>query len=276
MFAMLSKKSRALAVVVSFTPLVFAASSVDLGAWQAQEPSADAARAGDSGAPRTSQQDETLRLREMLRAAEEKLEAAEKKAAIAAEQLEASLDLIVESSPCGVRNCNPDRTHWLLTYYQWMESRGHRKQAAAMLGKAVESVGDDSQRLNRCAWDLMTKKETEGKFDLAALAFVERMQSKSQELPQPLLDTAALAYYLNGRFEQAVALQKEAISRGGDEQEYRRRLRVYEVALGVASRASEARPGDLTRSETQLARVVDGGDETCCKEGNSRQAPPQR
>ena len=119
------------------------------------------------------------RLREMLRATEEKLEAAEKKAELAGQQLQDSLDLIVQSSPCGIRNCNPNRTEWLITYYQWMETRGHRKQAAEMLGVSVETLR---------RWEAdgrLAMERTEGGQRLVRLEDVARLRDERRRATTP-------------------------------------------------------------------------------------------
>jgi hypothetical protein len=132
----------------------------------------------------------------------------------------------------------------LLTYYQWMDQRGHQQHADAILQRVVEATGNQAGQLNSLAWQLMTEKATEGKFDRAALAIARRMQQQ-RGLQHQYVDTIALALFLNGHVEEAVQQQRLALQRS-DSSEYRRRLRVYEAALSGRAEAVEAsNPGVL-------------------------------
>jgi len=124
----------------------------------------------------------------------------------------------------------------LMSHYQWMRDQGHQQRASGALAKVVEQVGDDAGRLSSVARDLMTDKETAGKFDDVALALTQHMgQVKSADkrrsrIDHNHLDTAALANFLNGKVEAAIKLQEQAIAKGGNGDDFRRRLRTYEAA----------------------------------------------
>ena len=165
------------------------------------------------------------------------LDAAERRVEELETQLEEALDMLEQSSQRRRRNCTPSRS--LLTQFQWMRRNGHVERAQNTIARFVKEIGDDNRRLNRCAWELMTDAETAGKFDDAALALAERMQERPNQLSHRLLDTIALAKFLNGRVDEAIDLQRLAIERGGKDDDYRRRLRTYEAAKKVAV----ARPG---------------------------------
>ena len=170
-------------------------------------------------------------------------------------QLEQALDALDgHYEPQRDRNCSPSRSRALLTHYQWLRGNGHPQRAAKTLTKVVEQTGDDMNQLNRAAWELMTGKETAGKFDEVALAYVARMQASGNTLDGRQLDTAALAHFLNGQIDQAVTLQQQAIEHGGRDEDFRRRLRTYEAAqAALVKAAAEARLPATT--------LVAGGDD---------------
>ena len=65
------------------------------------------------------------------------------------------------------------------------------------------------------------------------------MEKRKSRMHYNHLDTAALAYFLNGKIEQAVSLQKQAISKGGRNDDFRRRLRTYEAAQLTVAKAQQ-------------------------------------
>lgn len=174
-----------------------------------------------------------------LAAARRELAAAREELAHLRQQLEDSLDALGQTfEPQRDRNCSPSRSRALMSHYQWLRDHDHAQRAAAALAQVVERIGDDPHRLNSIAWSLMTDDETAGKFDEVALALAERIESRGDELEPRLLDTVALARFLNGQVERAVALQKQAIERGGRGDDYRRRLRTYEAAQVALAKAA--------------------------------------
>jgi hypothetical protein len=181
-----------------------------------------------------------------LAAARRELAAAREELAHIRQQLDDSLDALdLTFAPQRDRNCSPSRSRALMSHYQWLRDHDHAQRAAGVLAKVVDQIGDDPRRLNSVAWSLMTDEETTGKFDEVALAFAERIEQSGEELDPRLLDTVALARFLNGQVERAVALQKQAIERGGRGDDYRRRLRTYEaaqVALAKAAAVPAAQP----------------------------------
>lgn len=132
-------------------------------------------------------------------------------------------------------SCSPSRAtrRELMSHYQWLDSNRHSDRAEKALALIVDRAGNDVRRLNSLAWDLMTDKDTAGKFDRIALALAERMEQAARprrRLSHTYLDTMALARFLNGQVEQAIALQERAIASGGSGDEYRRKLRTYQAA----------------------------------------------
>lgn len=140
------------------------------------------------------------------------------------------------------RSCAPSRNRALMSHYQWLEKNSHEKRAGAALANIVRQAGSNVSQLNSLAWDLMTDKDTTGKFDRVALALAERMEASTGRLRHHYLDTIALARFLNGQVERAVALQKKAIAAGGNSDDYRRRLRTYEAAHDAVLLAKQSAP----------------------------------
>ena len=157
------------------------------------------------------------------------------------QQLDAALDrLDGQFEPQRDRNCSPSRNRQLMSHYQWLRDQGHGQRAATTLAQVVEQTGEDVNRLNAEAWQLMTEETNAGKFDDVALALVQRMTQNTENLGHHQLDTAALAFFLNGKVDQAIALERQAIERGGKSDEYRRKLRTYEAAHEALVKAGEA------------------------------------
>ncbi|MFO1076353.1 MAG: hypothetical protein U1E73_01345 [Planctomycetota bacterium] len=140
------------------------------------------------------------------------------------------------------QNCSPSRNRALMSHYQWLEKNHHDERATKMLATVVEQVGDNTDRLNAVAWELMTDKESAGKYDRIALALADRMEATGQNMHHRYLDTIALARFLNGQVDRAVELEKTAIERGGNDDDYRRRLRTYEAARDAIAAAQSPKP----------------------------------
>lgn len=205
----------------------------------------DPVRRGSEAAPSDA------RLRELeaeVRRATERAERAEDALKAVRTQLEECLDLLENSTERRSHNCAPSRS--LITYHQWMDQRGHAERAARMLDRIVEGVGQDPNRINALAWNLMTDEETMGDYDRTALALVERLRAAGGDLPHRHLDTAALALFLNARIDEAIAVARQAVDQSSENSDYRRRLRMYEAARTAAR----------TAAREATAGVAAGGD----------------
>ncbi|MGE3173607.1 MAG: hypothetical protein AB7O97_13365 [Planctomycetota bacterium] len=173
-------------------------------------------------------------------------------------QLEQALDALEATfEPERERNCAPSRSRALMSHYQWLRQNDHPQRAQSTLAKVVDRVGDDVNRLNSVAWNLMTDQETTGKFDEVALALAERMEAQGEGLHHRHLDTVALARFLNGQVERAVALQQLAIAKGGNGDDYRRRLRTYQAAQVALAKAH----GEAARARADGAALASADDE---------------
>lgn len=222
---------------------------------QQQPPRAGAAQHADAAAQRAA---------ESLRGAQRELDTARRQVEDLRRQIGELLDRVEEQfQPQQHRNCSPSRSRSLLTHYQWLQHNGHGERAQTTLERAVAEYGNDVNRLNGVAWELMTDKQTVGKFDDVALALARRMEQHAAQhggqLRHQHLDTVALAHFLNGDVEAAIARQQEAIARGGDSDDYRRRLRTYEAARAQLARHAAPAPAETTAGSAEI--VAAGGDE---------------
>lgn len=193
------------------------------------------------GATPPAQDAQARRAAALLERTQAELQAAREDLQRLRQQLDAALDRLDQQfEPQRDRNCSPSRNRALMSHYQWLRDQGHAQRAGGALAKVVDQVGDDAGRLNGAAWELMTDEATAGKFDEVALALVRRMVQDREQLGHHQLDTAALAYFLNGEVERAIALERQAIAAGGRGDDYRRRLRTYEAARAAVAKAGEA------------------------------------
>jgi len=128
-----------------------------------------------------------------------------------------------------------------------------RLLVAARYGVAARSSGDrDEQKrlledyvkdtelrasLNNDCWYFLTELPTMGRYDAFAAGLADRMLEQRDGMDYFEFDTAALAMFLAGRCEEAVALQETAIEKGGKgNPEYTERLHRYKAALLPAPR----------------------------------------
>lgn len=150
------------------------------------------------------------------------------------------------------RNCAPSKNS--LVYYQWLDANQHKERAERFLDECVKVLGrGHSRRRNmlRYAWSLMTERKTAGQFDRVALALAERaVAANADGVSGDALDTLALAKFLDGQVERAVELERQALASQEGNDDFRRRLRMYEAArdaasLRVASTDTKAPAADL-------------------------------
>jgi len=219
--------------LVASTPLAFVAT---------QDP-----RPAPNASERASEQEQRLLAAQrlasqgavQLAAAQRELDAARQELAQVRQQLDDALDQLDRSyEPQRERSCAPSRSRALMSHYQWLRGHGHGERAAGVIDRVVDQIGNDPRRLNAAAWSLMTDDGTTGKFDEVALAIAERMEGSERALEPNQLDTVALARFLNGQVGRAIALQQQAIERGGRGDDYRRRLRTYEAAQAALTKAT--------------------------------------
>lgn len=222
--------------------LVFAAvlASTPFAVVGLQAPSAPHARPDDRAAVRQVEELQRAAERDAraLAAARAELAAARQELAALRQQLDDALDALEQAVvPQRERDCAPSRSRALLSHYRWLHERGHETRATAAVAAVVDRLGDDVRRLDQTARSLMTDAETAGRFDAIAQAIADRLEALGDELPANVLDTVALARFLGGQVDRAVALQRRAIEGGGRGDEFRRRLRTYEAAQAALAGA---------------------------------------
>jgi len=200
-----------------------------------------------------------------LQKAREELHQAQRDLQQLRRQLEVALDqLDRQFEPQRDRDCSPSRGRALMSHYQWLRDQGHEQRAGSVLAKVVEQVGDDKNRLRHTAQELMSERETAGRYDDVALALVQRMEANGGLQQHHQFETAALAYFLNGKVAEAVTRQQQAIARGDRGDDARMRLRTYEAALAAVAKAQAEKPANgakaapETAPETAPASVGDG------------------
>lgn len=112
------------------------------------------------------------------------------------------------------------------------DAKRSRKLLSAYIGRQDEFYG-----LNNDAWYFLTQLPTMGRYDWFSVGLVERLLEDRAGMDYFEFDTAALAMFLVGRVEDAIALQKTALKQGGNQEaEYRDRLRRYQAYRAAAPR----------------------------------------
>ena len=127
-----------------------------------------------------------------------------------------------------------------------------RLLTAARYGVAVRCTGDTAAAkklldvyleeaqaitINNDCWYIMTELATMGRYDAFAAGLAERMLEQRDQMDYYEFDTAALAMFLAGRVDEAVALQETAIDKGGKgNPEYTERLQRYKTRMAPAPR----------------------------------------
>ncbi|MFK7743318.1 MAG: hypothetical protein AB8H80_23585 [Planctomycetota bacterium] len=131
---------------------------------------------------------------------------------------------------------------------QWLYGTRHKilkrcgdDKAAEELAVKYRATGNNS--LNNDAWYLMVRPATLGRFNTIALAQCEEMlRQEGANVDFNSVDTAALAFFLNGKIEEAVKMQTDVRKQGGTGTTYSARLRRYteSQALAKAQAAKDA------------------------------------
>ena len=229
-------KGLVITALVASTPIAFVATQDPKPAPTRSEAAA-AARAAATAVQ--EQEQKAAQARQDLEGMRRELDAAPGEMQTMRQQLDQALDALDRTFEAQRdRNCSPSRSRALMSHYQWLRDQGHAQRAATVVAKVVEQVGDEPHRLNSAAWHLMTDEETAGKFDEVALALAARMETRGEDLDPRHLDTIAMARFLAGQVDRAVELQSQAIARGGNGDEFRRRLRTYQAAKAAVAKAS--------------------------------------
>ncbi|HNO79051.1 MAG TPA: hypothetical protein PKN33_13410 [Phycisphaerae bacterium] len=109
--------------------------------------------------------------------------------------------------------------------------KGDREQVVELAKTFADKYKHHANALNVLAWNLLTEKKYEGKYNDIALKLAERACEASNQSNWAILDTAALANFKTGNIKRALELQEKAIEKGGSSsQEAKARLEEYRVA----------------------------------------------
>ncbi len=99
---------------------------------------------------------------------------------------------------------------------------------------AIQLAADDAHTLNDFSWELMNKETTKGQFNELALAAAEQMIKTPDGDSWTILNTYALAMFENGKVDDAIRIQKQAIEKasGGIRADLKKTLKRFEEAKG--------------------------------------------
>jgi predicted Zn-dependent protease len=103
----------------------------------------------------------------------------------------------------------PDNPMWLLSYADLLQDRHREREALAVYERALKLAPDDPEVMNNLAWLLLTARIPWIRDGERALVLARRAAAVSRKAY--ILDTLALACFVNGRKEEAVRLEDEAI-----------------------------------------------------------------
>jgi len=114
--------------------------------------------------------------------------------------------------------------------YAWIRHNvvRHCVGDAAAADQIAGAIVPHPANLNNECWYTVTKEPKRGRFNTLAKALAERLV-RTDTLDAAEMDTAALAFFVNGEIARAVELQRRSVSLGGGVT-YQRRLARYEAA----------------------------------------------
>ncbi len=102
-----------------------------------------------------------------------------------------------------------------LTKYNLLVQSGQGEKAADYAGTLIKLLGDNAQALNAIAWPLIDPDRKGGKPSAAEIATARKASARAAELTKhenaAILDTYALACYLDGDKTKAIEIQETAV-----------------------------------------------------------------
>ena len=115
-------------------------------------------------------------------------------------------------------------------------SHGDCAKALGVYKEALRHYGEDPVFLNDFAWFLLTEKRLGKKErDLSlALRLARKAVALDGGMDPNSLDTLALALFMNGKTQEAAALQEKAVSLRPGDSGMRKRLKRFRKALSAA------------------------------------------
>ena len=113
-------------------------------------------------------------------------------------------------------------------------------KAAIAIGEyLIEKAAGDAQLLNSLAWNLMTERQTEGRFSELALKAARRCDQASEGRNWSYVDTLALALFETGDVDEAIKIEEKAIKLAHEQDVYEMAIEELELALARFRKAKE-------------------------------------
>lgn len=126
----------------------------------------------------------------------------------------------------------PDEPQHLLGKFQILAVCKRDDKAAIATGEyLVEKAAGDAQLLNSFSWNLMTERETEGRFSELALKAAQRCDKISEGKNWMFVDTLALALFETGEVAEAIEIEEKAIKLAHEQDAHEMAVDELEFAL---------------------------------------------
>ena len=104
-------------------------------------------------------------------------------------------------------------------------------EAAAAAAQQYLAASEGSINLNNDAWYFLVQRDTMGRFDALALHMMKKLEAEhGEELDSALLDTLALALFMNGKTAEAVEAETKALAQNTGDPRYESRLLRFQRA----------------------------------------------
>lgn len=113
---------------------------------------------------------------------------------------------------------------------------GREKEALQEYEEGLKANSEFPLLWNEAAWLYATAKDTQLRNPGKALEYAQKAVAGRQEKDAASLDTLAEAYYVNGRFDEAIETEKKAQALEPGKQIYKDQLKKYQQAKKNASR----------------------------------------
>jgi len=110
---------------------------------------------------------------------------------------------------------------------------GEYKEALSDYKRALELNPKDANVHNNLAWLYATANDEKFQDKGKALEHAKKAAELSNERNAEILDTLARAYYINGKFKEAVETEKKALNLEPGNEEFKKNLEVYQKASSI-------------------------------------------
>jgi len=126
----------------------------------------------------------------------------------------------------------PDEPQHLLGKFQILAVCKRDDKAANATGEyLIEKAADNALLLNNLSWNLMTERETEGRFSKLALKAAQRCDKVSEGTNWMFVDTLALALFETGDVAEAIKIEEKAIKLAHEQNVHEMAIEELELAL---------------------------------------------